>query len=93
MTKEIEVLRRMEFVVETNSGTFGNAEACRKVGTADPGFATRLVYESVGGERRATGPSQDNAPGYTRYVNAAALASARKKLAELIQQKKKTVTR
>lgn len=80
---EIDALRRVEYLVETNDGTFGGAEAFRKVGTGDPAFATRNVYESIGGTRRATGPSEDRAPGYMRSLNRRALAADRKRLADL----------
>lgn len=41
---EISALLAVEHLVQTNSGTFGPHEACRKVGTGDPAFATRNVY-------------------------------------------------
>lgn len=81
---EIANLERIEVLVETNSGTFGPHEACAKVGTGDPAFATRNVYEAVGtGKRRATGPDEGDAPGYMRAGNTETMARHRKALAEL----------
>lgn len=81
--REIEVLAGQEFLVETNQGTYGSAEAARRVGTGDPRFADRNVYETVGGSRRETGPSEDDAPGRMRRINAKALRKARERLARL----------
>ena len=60
---EINSLLRVEHLVETNEGTYSAIEARRKVGVGDPEFATRKVYETVGGSRRSTGPDEDGAPG------------------------------
>jgi len=64
---EIAALQIKEHLVETNDGTFGAEEAGRKIGTADPKFATRRVYKTASGARRETGPSANEAPGYTRH--------------------------
>lgn len=86
LREEIRDLERVEHMIETNSGTFGAQEACRKVGTGDPMFATRNVYETVAGVRRETGPDADDAPGYMRSINRAALSDGRKLLADLRRQ-------
>lgn len=83
---EIEALRGVEYLIETNSGTFGAGEASRKMRTSDPAFATRNVYETVGGSRRVTGPDEDRAPGRMRAISRAALSADRKRLADLIRQ-------
>ena len=73
-------------LVETNDGTFGGAEAARKVGTAQPQFAVRKVYEQVGtGKRRADGPGEDDAPGRMRQFNGE-LADKQRQLGELRRQ-------
>lgn len=81
---EIKTISLIEVHMETNSGTFGNSEACRKVGTGDPAVATRNVYEVVGsGQRRATGPDEEDAPGRMRTIGVAEMKEYRVKLAEL----------
>lgn len=45
---EINTLSSVEYLIETNDGTYGATEACRKVGSGDPMYATRRVYETVG---------------------------------------------
>lgn len=81
--KEINELLAVEVCVETNDGTYGAAEACRCVGTGDPAFATRNVYETVGGKTRYTGPREDRAPGRMRAGGRAVLADYRRQLADL----------
>jgi hypothetical protein len=80
---EIRDLERVEILIETNEGTFGESEACRMVGTGDPAFATRRVYERVGGGKRATGPDEDDAPGRMRRINADSMSEHRQRLAGL----------
>lgn len=80
---EINALLRVEHMIETNDGTYGASEACRKVGSGDPAFATRRVYETVGGSRRSTGPDEADAPGYMRKINAEDMKADRKRLADL----------
>lgn len=71
----------------SNAGTFGPAEAVSKVGTSDPKFAERNVYEQVGtGKIRTTGPEQDNAPGRMRHFTKA----LREKKQELVALRAKT---
>lgn len=77
----IRNLERTELHVETNQGTYGAQEACRKVGSGDTRFANREVYETVGGVRRETGPSEDRAPGYMRRINADQMRDYRAQLA------------
>lgn len=72
-TKEIEALEieanelaAMECLVETNSGTFGATEACRKTGSGDAG--EYKIFARVGdGKRRVVGYDPANAPGYARH--------------------------
>ncbi len=80
---EIETLSRVEHLVETNQGTYGSREAASKVGTGDPAFAERNVYETVGGSRRATGPSEDLSPGLRRRINSGVMSRDRERLAAL----------
>jgi hypothetical protein len=80
---EIANLEKIEVHVETNQGTYGASEACRKVGTGDPAFANREVYETVGGVRRETGPDEDEAPGRMRKIGHESLSRYRKQLATL----------
>lgn len=83
--KQINELLSIEICVETNDGTFSAAEACRCVGTGDPAFATRNVYETVGGKMRSTGPSEDSAPGRMRPSKIAreSLADYRRQVSDL----------
>lgn len=80
---EIKTLNAIEVHVETNDGTYGGTEAVRKCGTGDPRWATRNVYETVGGQVRSTGPSEDRAPGRMRSIGRRELADLRKRVAEL----------
>lgn len=80
---EIKTVEAIEVHVETNQGTYGAGEACRKVGCGDPAFANREVYETVGGTRRETGPDEARAPGYMRQIGREELSDLRKRLAEL----------
>jgi hypothetical protein len=86
---EIGNLLKIEVHIQTNQGTYGNAEACRKVGNGSSEFANREVYETVGGTRRETGPSEDNAPGTMRSINRQRLADLRSQVAELKQELKR----
>jgi hypothetical protein len=88
LSREIEALRAVEHLLATNEGTYGSAEARRKVGCGDPQFADRRVYETVGGARRETGPAEDRAPGHMRHVGRQALAADRSRLALLEQQRR-----
>lgn len=76
---EIATLNQVEYLVATNSGTYGAEECGQKVGCGDPAFGDRNVYETVGGRVRATGPDHNDAPGRMRQVNAAALKTDRKR--------------
>lgn len=82
---EIRELESREYLVATNQGTYSAQEACRKVGTGDPAFADRNVYETVGGKKRTTGPDHDDAPGRMREFpgNRQDMGADRKRLAEL----------
>lgn len=81
--EEIATLEATEFLVSTNAGTYGAAEAYRSVGCGDPQFADHNVYETVGGKRREAGPGEDRAPGYMRRINADAMTEARRRLNRL----------
>lgn len=83
LAEEIKALTAVEVHTETNSGTYGAAEACRKVGTGEQRFADRNVYETVGGKRRETGPAEADAPGRMRKINAEAMKRLRRDLAGL----------
>ncbi len=84
--QEIAELETVEIHVETNQGTYGAEEACRKIGTGDPRAANREVYETVGGQRRETGPDEDRAPGRMRKINRKALADKRAALKRLREE-------
>lgn len=78
-------LAEVEYLIETNQGTYSAAEAGQKVGCGETHFADRNVYETVGGVRRETGPSEADAPGRMIRLkkNCEALASLRKSLARM----------
>lgn len=80
---EIAELLTIEVCVGHNEGTYGAAEACRKCGSGDPRFANRHEYETVGGEKRSTGPDLDQMPGRMLYGGKARLAEYRQQLASL----------
>ena len=86
LEQEAEALALVEYCVQTNEGTYGATEAGSKVGTGDPRFANRKVYETVGGTRRETGPDEQRAPGRMRSINRDALSADRKRLADLRRQ-------
>ena len=69
-----------DVLIATNSGTFGAAEACRKVGTGDQAFATRNVYQRLDGTIYATGPNEDDAPGRMRRIDHDSPASRRQQI-------------
>lgn len=83
LEREIEALSALEIHVETNQGTYGANEAARKIGCAEPRFANREVYETVGGVRREVGPDEDRAPGRMRRINGDEMRRMRKLLADL----------
>jgi hypothetical protein len=89
LAKQCDELARREVHVETNQGTYGANEACRKVGTGDPAFANREVYETVGGTRRETGPDANDAPGRMRKIGYDALRSLRAELKKLRSEAEK----
>ena len=80
-----EAIARMlddEYVVETNEGTFGAAECCRKTGCGDPRYGNYTIYERLDGQRRVVGCEPKKAPGYARKFRDG-IAAARKSLAGL----------
>ena len=85
---EINNLLKLEVCVGHNEGTFSAEDAHRKVGTGDPSFATRNEYETVGGEKRSTGPSVEKIPGYMQYGGRERLAQHRRELADLYAELK-----
>jgi hypothetical protein len=89
LVREAEALSRVEHLVETNSGTYGAAEACRDCGTGEPRFADRCVYETVGGVRRETGADAARAPGRMRK-SYETLGADRARLAELRRRIRKS---
>jgi hypothetical protein len=80
---EIATLAETRFLTATNEGTFGADEACRKVGSGDPAFATRRVYLTPAGQEHVTGPDEGRAPGRMRRMDCSPLAAARARLAAL----------
>jgi hypothetical protein len=87
LSKEISSVEAEEIAVETNSGTYGAAEACRKIGSGSSEFADYTIYERVGdGSRRTVGCDPTSAPGRARRINADQLAARRKYLSELRRQ-------
>jgi len=77
---EIASIEATEVLVASNAGTYSALEAHRAVGTGDPTFASRRVYERVGdGRVRVLGPDLDEAPGRVRHMRAA-IATARARL-------------
>ena len=78
---EINTLLNVEHLVETNAGTYGDGDVVRAGCTG--GMAERNVYETVGGQRRATGPSEDRAPGRMRRINRETMSDDRKRVADL----------
>jgi hypothetical protein len=87
LEKQIRAAESAEVLMETNQGTYGTVEACRKVGCGSPEFADRNVYERVGdGARRATGPKAERAPGCMRSIGAEELRRKREELRGLKAQ-------
>lgn len=86
---EIAEMLAVEVCVGHNEGTYGAVEACRKCGCGDPWFANRHEYETVGGDKRSTGPDREvgaswrHMPGRMQYGGRARLAEYRKQLADL----------
>lgn len=82
---QIKELAAREILTETNSGTYGNDEAVRTCGNADPMFAEYRIYTRVGdGRKRHEGCAVEKAPGRARYFSKE-LAEAQTKLREIRQ--------
>jgi hypothetical protein len=79
LKQQIRTLELTEVHIQTNQGTYTDG---------DPAFKNREVYETVGGARRETGPSEADAPGRMRHINAAAIAAARSELVRLREELK-----
>ena len=86
---EIDNLMKIEVHVDTNQGTYGATEAVRKGGCGDPRFADREVYETVGGDKRETGPDADHASGRMRPIGSKTLSDYRKQVAALRAEMRK----
>lgn len=86
---EITAVANEEILVATNSGTFGNAECCRCVGTGDPAFGEYRTYERVGGGTRTVGCDPARAPGRERKMNRDELASRKRHLSALRTEARK----
>jgi hypothetical protein len=80
---EADALSSVEYLTETNAGTYGATEACKAVGSGSPEFADYRHYQTVGGAHRRTGCDAARAPGRARYLNSDDLRADRKRLAEL----------
>ena len=61
-----------DVLIETNSGTYGAAEACRCTGSGDRG--EYRVYGRMDGSRYTIG-TKDGAPGYARHFKSSATAN------------------
>jgi len=86
LVRDAQELARLECAVETNDGTFGAEECCRKTGSGDSAFGKYTIYERVGdGTRRVVGCDPANAPGYAR-VFAAEINAQRARLSALREQ-------
>jgi hypothetical protein len=85
LEQEAAALAAVEVLIETNAGTFGAAECCRKRGCGDPVFGEYQIYESVAGDRHVVG-DPDDAPGYARRCGRQELGEKRRQLAELRKQ-------
>lgn len=84
---EIKSVAAEEIAVETNEGTFGATECCRKTGCGDPKFGNYTIYECVGTrERRVVGCDPDEAPGRARKLDRDDMAARRRHLSELQAQ-------
>jgi hypothetical protein len=70
-------------LAETNQGTYGAAEAARKVGTGDPAHADYRVYESLDGTRRVAGCDPARAPGRARRLRADSAVARRAEVGRL----------
>jgi hypothetical protein len=71
-------------VIATNDGTYGNAECLKCTGNGDTKSGLRNVYERVGdGVKSTSGPSDSDAPGNMRHINAQQLKAKREQLAKL----------
>ena len=80
---QIRELASITYMVATNEGTYGPMEAQRRVGSADPRYADRCEYETVGGERHASGCDLDQMPGTLRRLDRSGLIADRQRLGDL----------
>lgn len=74
---------KQEVAIETNEGTYGAEEACRKTGSGDPAHNNYTIFESLNGSRRVRGCDPDKAPGYPRKLSVKSAAERRKEIARL----------
>lgn len=84
--RQIADLRRKEYLVGSNQGTYSSTEGQRATGSGEPRSNDVLVYETVGGAKRWEGCSSDRAPGRIRWFRPAALIADRARLVELEAQ-------
>ena len=87
--QRIATLSRVEYLTETNEGTYGPAEAVRACGSGDPAIASYRVYETVGGTRRRIGCDPDRAPGYARHFRPEQMRADREELARMKREVRK----
>lgn len=85
----IDEILNTEVLVRSNEGTFGAAECCRKVGTGDPRFGTRKVYETPGGRKRVVGVDEDRIPGRLLNMGQREMKELKERLKELRAEEKK----
>lgn len=83
LKEEIEKLLNTEVLVESNEGTFGAEECCRKVGCGNPAFGNRRVYKTLSGRGRVTGPALKDAPGRMRRMGQDELERLREQVKDL----------
>ncbi len=87
LERQAKELSAMEVAVETNAGTFGAIECCRKTGSGDPRYGTYTIYLRVGdGARRTVGCDPASAPGYARKGGYDVFAAKQRELAALRKQ-------
>lgn len=72
-----------DVLVETNSGTYGDREAIRKVGNADKQFSEYRIVETIDGQRTTYGCDPTEAPGYARKIAVPSAAERRAKITQL----------
>lgn len=59
-------LASTSYTIETNSGTYGNAECLLRTGCGDSRYGDYEIVETVGGDRKVIGCDPARAPGRAR---------------------------